>query len=85
MQEQTQTQETLTSQGVPQRMYTPSEVAGHLGIREDDLMIVLPNAALVVAARMSEGFTSADVELLEQFIRSVRKFAAESVYGGGDL
>lgn len=69
----------------PRRRYTADEVAGYLGVREDDLMVVLRNAALIFGAQSSVDFTRADINLLEQFIRSIRKFAAESVYGGGDL
>ena len=72
---------------IPAQSYTLSQVASHLVVREDDLMALLPDTALVVKAPSAPfpRFTPADVELLEHLIRTVRQFYAESAYGGGDL
>ena len=69
----------------PERLYTLLEVAEHLGIREDDLIALLPDIAIVVESPMIEGFTSVHIELLEQLIANVKMYAEESVYRGGDL
>ena len=76
----------LLEETLPQS-YTLSQVASHLGVREDDLMALLPDTAIVVNGQSGPylRFTPTDVELLEQLIRTIRKFYAESVYGGGDL
>jgi hypothetical protein len=74
-----------SSEVAPPSLYTPAEAASRLGIREDDLIALLPNAALVLNTSFSLSFTPIDIEMLAEYIRRVRKFPAESVYGGGDL
>lgn len=65
--------------------YNREKVASYLGIREDDLVALLPDTAIAVEALLFHHFTDADVLLLEQLIRDIRDFAAESVYGGSEL
>ena len=67
------------------KLYTLEQAASYLVVREDDLNALLPDTTVVPDALRRGGFTPTDVEILEQFIRDIRKFATESVYGGGDL
>ncbi len=85
MKKTTQAQDVPSTEPVPQTWYTLGEAAAFLVVREDDLNALLPDTAIAVESRLIEEFTHAEVEIMETFIREVRKFSAESVYGGGDL
>ena len=85
MKKTTQAQDVPSTEAVPQTWYTLGEAAAFLVVREDDLNALLPDTAIAVESRLIEEFTRAEVEIMETFIREVRKFSAESVYGGGDL
>jgi len=76
---------TPASGTTPDRLYTLAEAADRLGIREDDLIALLPDIAIVVESPMIQGFTPAHMDLLEQLVANVKMFAEESVYRGGDL
>lgn len=75
----------MTSERVPQRSYTLGEAASYLVVREDDLTALLSAAEIAMDVKLVMSFTRADVETLEQFVRDIRRYFDESVYGGGDL
>jgi len=85
MQEEAPTQEAYHVEAVPLRWHTVTEVAAYLEVREDDLLALLPDTAIVMESWPPSRLSSKDVEIVERLIRTVRKFYSESVYGGGDL
>lgn len=85
MENATQTDTAMTSENASQRSYTLGEAASYLVVREDDLTALLSDAEVAVDARLVMSFTRADVEILEQLVRNIRKYFDESVYRGGDL
>jgi hypothetical protein len=66
------------------KVYTLTEAAAYLVVREDDLVALLPDTAIGPDWPQA-GFTRADVELLERLIGMIRRLYSESTYGGGDL
>jgi hypothetical protein len=85
MEEQKQASEISSREASPPRLFTLGEAAGCLAVREDDLRALLPDTVVATEVRLVLGLTDTDVAALESFIRDIRRFSAESVYGGGDL
>ena len=66
-------------------VYTLEQAASRLGVRADDLALLLPDTAIVLGAQPPLLLSHADVETLERLIGTIRRLYAESAYGGGDL